>query len=766
MEKKLYPILLSLLAVILLVSPFTWAMSPPTNLLVDGMVKPTNFIFDPEIQDNLNDGGLENPNPTFSWVPTGNQTAYRIIVGDSSFNVEIGIGNMWDSTKIESINTSAIYEGDPLESNKVYYWSVITWDENDTPSFPEDSSEKLYYENFQMNHFIKALEFDGHSNDMAAFAAGDINNNSLTDFIVASYGPGRIYAYINQGDGTFHQQLIADETQTYPEALLLIDTNNNGNLDLVVTNVKSPHEQIDIYLNDGFGNFTYSGKLSDYTSVASKALSAADLNRDGYMDLVEGMSGGTYGIQVYINKKDGSFEQPVAYANGKKVNDLTLIDFNNDSYPDILIGCNGSNQLYLNKGDGTFELSWTSDEEDNTYAITPVDFNSDGLWDFIEGNYVKSGESEVGCTDRYYKNNGDGTFDLVYSTDKLDATLAISAGDINLDGKLDYVTGNGKSSEKNRVYLNDIFYNDNSNSSPFNPYMASTFFTEVYRTLLFDLTGDGRMDLLRGIEGANDILLINNSVEPNTPPSPPRDNFSSHYSKTTAKLKLSWGDGSDAHTPANQLAYNIRISTNPDARTSPESVKWNVVSGAIGTSDHAGSFWGNIGRSTYVYLSIPPQTYFWQVQSIDTSKKQGEWSDVQIYNTPPEGNISSLVQGDLASHFQTEPELKYLESSRFLTNISFSIRDLEANDCFLTEFEYSTSSTADWMGIDDDSASLMGDWPDRGGDYFQASDEWGENYSFVWQTSESLREGLKSDSVRIRFKVSDIHGASSIVTSG
>jgi alpha-L-rhamnosidase len=83
--------------------------------------------------------GIDSPAPRFVWQITGNktgikQTAYEIIVGTDSLEVQSGAGNQWDSGKIKSVQSLAIYSGNSFNPFTKYFWSIKTWDENDSPS--------------------------------------------------------------------------------------------------------------------------------------------------------------------------------------------------------------------------------------------------------------------------------------------------------------------------------------------------------------------------------------------------------------------------------------------------------------------------------------------------------------------------------------------------------------------------------------------------------------------------------------------------------
>jgi hypothetical protein len=78
--------------------------------------------------------GIDITNPRLSWELKSDQrnvlqTAYRILVADDSFLLRKGLGNIWDSKKINSSASIQVkYDGKHLRSVKKYYWRVMVWD--------------------------------------------------------------------------------------------------------------------------------------------------------------------------------------------------------------------------------------------------------------------------------------------------------------------------------------------------------------------------------------------------------------------------------------------------------------------------------------------------------------------------------------------------------------------------------------------------------------------------------------------------------------
>lgn len=100
--------------------------SSPSGLRINGLDRPADL------------GDLESP--AFSWyVPTIEQSAYRVVLATSAETARAGAGDVWDSGKVASATqTDVEYGGQALEPGKRYYWAVQTWDASDAAtSFSE-----------------------------------------------------------------------------------------------------------------------------------------------------------------------------------------------------------------------------------------------------------------------------------------------------------------------------------------------------------------------------------------------------------------------------------------------------------------------------------------------------------------------------------------------------------------------------------------------------------------------------------------------------
>jgi len=72
--------------------------------------------------------------PVFSWQLKSTQrnvlqTSYQILVSDDSLLLNKQIGNIWNSSELDSPHSIQIrYAGKPLVSAKQYFWKVIVKD--------------------------------------------------------------------------------------------------------------------------------------------------------------------------------------------------------------------------------------------------------------------------------------------------------------------------------------------------------------------------------------------------------------------------------------------------------------------------------------------------------------------------------------------------------------------------------------------------------------------------------------------------------------
>ena len=287
----------------------------------------------------------------------------------------------------------------------------------------------------------------------------DANNDGFLDIYLVNSGywdksPSARQAvsalYRNNQDGTFTDITTAAKVENrgnYGQGAACADYNNDGNVDLYVTNFGANV----LYRNNGDGTFT------DVTASAgvgdsgwSSSACFLDYNTDGHLDLfvvnylvysldVPYRPCGEDGIQTYChpslfegapdtlyrNNGDGTFTDVSQAAgvggvggmfHGKGLG-VVSADFNNDGAPDLYVANDDTrNDFFYNNGDGTFsDISLLAGCAYSFNGVAQAgmgvavgDYNADSWLDIFVTNLSYE-------TNALYRNNGDGTFtDVIY----------------------------------------------------------------------------------------------------------------------------------------------------------------------------------------------------------------------------------------------------------------------------------------------------------------------------------------------------------------
>jgi FG-GAP-like repeat len=110
---------------------------------------------------------------------------------------------------------------------------------------------------------------------------------------------------------------------------------------------------------------------------------AADLNRDGILDLV--VENQNNGRSVLLGKGDGTFKGHVDYLSGFPFSKEFVGDFNGDGIVDLATGHNLAGvavvDIFLGNGDGTFADPITFSLGGELSELSAGDFNNDGRLD-------------------------------------------------------------------------------------------------------------------------------------------------------------------------------------------------------------------------------------------------------------------------------------------------------------------------------------------------------------------------------------------------
>lgn len=253
-----------------------------------------------------------------------------------------------------------------------------------TTSTPQETVFEIYIAT-AFGGFLKKenVEIAGVNN--GSIQVADFNGDGRKDILVNGNADQPITKiYFQQADGSFADANL-NLLGSFYSATKIFDANGDGHPDVLITGYSSSYiVETKLYINDGTGEFTE--KISGLPPVYFSSIDTADIDNDGDIDiLIAGMDmTPTYTLQIYLNDGTGNF---VASANtflGTATGTAKFVDYDNDGLLDIFsMGTNANDenkaQLYKNLGNLTFEFDTL-----NSNAITALNmakstwFDADG----------------------------------------------------------------------------------------------------------------------------------------------------------------------------------------------------------------------------------------------------------------------------------------------------------------------------------------------------------------------------------------------------
>ncbi|HSZ18304.1 MAG TPA: FG-GAP-like repeat-containing protein [Candidatus Acidoferrum sp.] len=301
----------------------------------------------------------------------------------------------------------------------------------------------------------------------SAIAVGDFNNDGNMDIAVTDLANSRVLILLGNGDGSF-QAPVAYATGSNPVALVAQDFDGDGQPDLAVVNQgdKTAPSTVSILLGNKTGgkqDGTFAAKVDYPVGVDPTAITTADFNGDGSVDLAVANhatgSGGDGTVSVLLGKGDGTFGAQSTFSTGNGPAGIATADFNGDGHADLAVANQSDStvSILLNKGDGTSTF----------FAHTDFTTGS-GPAGIIAANFTGT-NTDLAVADETAPNvdvligNGDGTFTSPISLPTGNSPVAVAGADLNGDGTIDLVTANNGSSSVT-VTLNTLLPSSNLSS--------------------------------------------------------------------------------------------------------------------------------------------------------------------------------------------------------------------------------------------------------------------------------------------------------------
>ncbi|MDX8408509.1 MAG: FG-GAP-like repeat-containing protein, partial [Mariprofundales bacterium] len=278
---------------------------------------------------------------------------------------------------------------------------------------------------------------------------GDLNGDGYGDLVVASNAASGVdlYVMVNNQNGSFAAPVAYQDGSaftTQARSVAVADLNGDSYQDVVVGFMNDLYTSV--FLGSANGTLTAHGSYARLDRGRAVHLAVADFNSDGVIDVAD--SGG-----LALGDGTGALGMPssLGFAVGINATDMTTADLNGDGYADLVVGnidttiSAGQMTVLLGNGDGTFgAAATTTTGSTGSSGVDIGDLNLDGKPDIA---FADSNSSII----YIYQGNGDGTFIAKTSVVSTGAK-GVQITDMNNDGKLDLVVY--ESTGTARVWLN------------------------------------------------------------------------------------------------------------------------------------------------------------------------------------------------------------------------------------------------------------------------------------------------------------------------
>lgn len=320
------------------------------------------------------------------------------------------------------------------------------------------------------------------------------------------------------------------------------------------------------YVNDKGFALIYSGDGTYITGSIAPSAQFRDFNGDGFTDyaLIKDNS-----LLVYLVDPSGNNPKEVPVLKNISLSKFWIRDYNKDGHPDLIaLGAGDSDGFYIivleNKGDGSFKK---------------------------HENYVMGYISPFDCIDF----NWNGTLDILGNNAKNGWSRNFVAFEIKADGSV---------ASQPAVVL--------SNTN-----------IESGYSYIFDSADNGSLTIFNR-SGAPYFQKLGDAV--NSKPLPPSKPEIS-YDRSSGRIKISWGHGSDTESSSADLTYSLRIGTTPggneilNPHATADGRRLNIIGGNHGYSR----------QRVLNTLTWGEGIYYISVQSVDPANRGSVFSSETVF---------------------------------------------------------------------------------------------------------------------------------------
>jgi len=303
---------------------------------------------------------------------------------------------------------------------------------------------------------------------------GDFNNDGLPDLCVVNWYNKPALLYTNNGGGNFTFKSASPVTNQngYSETCTWGDYDNDGLIDLFITNSAGTNHRNYLYRNTGNSNFLRVDTGIVVSEIGrSRGANWVDIDNDRDLDLFvcREINQNEY---LYRNNGNGYFtkitDSPLTTNAGESWSG-SWGDYDNDGDLDVFVTNSGNQNNFLYRNEGDFNFTKITNDpivsEPGYNAVSGWgDFDNDGDLDmFITQAYVGPSFTQK-AVNKLYKNllmeSGSASFQKITAGEIVSDSgysYGFAWGDYDNDGDLDVAVANTfDENQKNALYKNEL----------------------------------------------------------------------------------------------------------------------------------------------------------------------------------------------------------------------------------------------------------------------------------------------------------------------
>ena len=435
---------------------------------------------------------------------------------------------------------------------------------------------------------VAIADFNGDGiPDIAALDLG--SSNGVQIFFGSAQTPGTFTpagSYFTGGSG------VGGSKNGGFNQIVTGDFNKDGHIDIAVANYSS--NNVSVLLNDGNGGFLTAATYQFTNSGNAQTIATADVNNDGFLDLVVTNYGSPGVVNVLLNQKDGTFlaapHSPITFAFNYPGN-IALDDLNGDGKLDLAVTIDDPAGPGLavaqGNGDGTFQPAILFSTTLQDTAVNPpypgdvkiFDLNGDGNKDLVYSNASFGTKPDYGTVGILY-NTGTNPFaaGMFYDAVEYPAgsfVYSLALADVNNDGAKDIVMADGFYSGVT-VMLNGSGSGSvvASSASPVIVGTSVTFTANVAATVRgITAVPTGTVTFLDGSTSLGTATLTGGSATFTT----------TGLAIGTHSITVQYGGDSNFHSSTSKVLSEVINNGTPGFSLSPSATSASITAGASAT---------------------------------------------------------------------------------------------------------------------------------------------------------------------------------------